>query len=835
MRKALLWLLLVSAPLAAAVPTPREHFGFTPGDDYKLADFEQISSYFGKLAGASDRLLWREFGRSSHGKPMYVAFISSAENLRRLEEHRQTSRRLALGQATAEEARRMSREGRAIVWIDSGLHSSEVAPAQHAPEFAYRMLTGETEEIQRIRDKVIIMQIPVINPDGHDWIVEWYRGNVGTPYEIAPLPRLYQKYAGHDNNRDWFMLNLQETRHVTKLLFQDWFPQIVYNQHQVPPFPARIFVPPYADPLNPHILPAVMEGIHVIGSAMKERFAREGKPGVLSYHGFDGWWNGGLRSVPAFHNMHGILTEVAGHAYATPREYKSSELPARFANGIPTKEPSIFYQLPWLGGRWTLRDAIDYMLTADFAILDLASSRPEHFLLKSHEMARANIETGMRGKPYAYVIPQDQWDRSSALDMLWRLAAAGIEVRRSRSAFSAGGKNYAAGSYVLLAGQPFRSYLLDLMEPQKYPEIRQGPTGPLRRPYDVAGWTMSMSMGVSVDRIDEPFQTELELLSEVPRPQPSRNRRENASFLATAELLEAGRRLRWSAQGDLLVEGEAPAAEFAAATWELARPRLALYEPWSANMDSGWTQYVLDTYKVPHTLLRNDDVRQDDLRKRFDAILLASQSTASILHGFRPGEQTGRTATPGAPLALQRPEYTGGIGVAGLHRLDQFVRDGGTLIALDAATELPIQFFGLPVRNVVRAGAEPGSAGFYCPGSLLRISVDTSHPLAAGMPTEAVAFSSGGHAFDVTLAPGFNTGERAVRSVARFAANNLLASGYVTGEREVLGKDVMLEARHGKGRVVLFGIRPQFRAQTQGTFKLLLNAVYSASARELKP
>ena len=242
------------------------------------------------------------------------------------------------------------------MWIDSGLHATEVAPAQHSPLLAYKMLTDEGEEARRIRENVILMQVPVINPDGLDMVVDWYRKNLGTPYELAPLPMLYQKYAGHDNNRDWFMMNLQETRNVARLLFQEWFPQIVYNQHQAPAFPARIFVPPYAEPLNPNIPAPVMEGINSIGSAIKERLARENKPGVLSYHGFDAWWNGGLRSAPAFHNMHGILTETAAHVYATPRVYDASMFPERFANGIPTKQPTVFYERPWLGGKWALRE-----------------------------------------------------------------------------------------------------------------------------------------------------------------------------------------------------------------------------------------------------------------------------------------------------------------------------------------------------------------------------------------------------------------------------------------------------------------------------------------------
>ncbi|MEN6601161.1 MAG: M14 metallopeptidase family protein [Bryobacteraceae bacterium] len=767
--------------LAAAPPTPREHFGFTPGEDYKLADYGQIAGYFEKLARSSDRIRWVEFGRTSLGKPMYAAFISSAENLRKLEHYREISRKLALGEASPEEARRLAVEGKAIVWIDSGLHATEVAPAQHAPELAWRMVTDESEETRRIRENVILLQVPVINPDGLDMVAQWYRRNVGTPYELAPLPWLYQKYAGHDNNRDFFMMNLTETRNVARMLFDKWLPQIVYNQHQQPAFPARIFVPPYAEPLNPHIPAAVMEGINGIGSAMAERFALENKPGVISYSSFDGWWNGGLRSVPAFHNMHGILTETALYSYATPHVYTPNEFPERFSGGIPSKAPTIFYQRPWMGGKWGVRDAIEYMLTADFAILDLAANRPSRFLMKAYELARASIEAGKKGSPYAYVVPAEQWDRSNAIEMLRRLQMGGIRVHRAKSEFTAGGKRYDAGSYVLAAAQPFRPFLMDLMEAQKFPELRSGANGPVRRPYDIAGWTLPVLMGVKVDRIDAPFDADLEAMSEIPPVTPA----------------------------------------FVEAAKKLPRPRVALYEPWTANINTGWTEWVLDAHQVPYTKLHNEDIRKGGLRERFDTIILASQSAASILHGSRDGENSRGSVEAWVPRALQRPEYTGGIGLPGLANLDDFVRAGGTLVAVDNAAALIIDNFGLPVRNVVT-----GAASYSVPGSLLRVKVDNQQPLAAGMPPEVAAFVQGGQAFEITLLDQFNKGDREVRSVARYAESHLLASGWLTGENTIAGRHAVVQAQHGAGRVVLFGFRPDFRGQSFGTFRLLLNAIY---------
>jgi hypothetical protein len=671
--------------------------------------------------------------------------------------------------------------------------------------------------------------------------------NVGTPYELSALPWLYQKYAGHDNNRDWFMLNLQETRNTTKLLFREWFPHIVYNQHQSPPFPARIFIPPYADPLNPNIPAPVMEGINLIGAAMKERFARENKPGTISYLTFDGWWNGGLRTTPAFHNMHGILTETALNMYATPRVYKPEDMQSHFGNGIPAKEPSIFYERPWLGGKWGVRDAIEYMLTADRAILHHASVNRSDYLMKAWQMARASIEAGEKGGPYAYVIPTAQHDQPTALEMLDRFHQGGIEVRRATAGFEAAGKSYPAGSYVLLAGQAFRPYLVDLMEPQKYPEIRTGGGAP-KRPYDIAGWTLRMQMGVDVDRIDTRFEVPLELVADF-RPVGSvkgsgsamyLDHRENNAFIATAALLEKGATIRWTADGGIAVENGGEAAAIARefgvsvalrdappkATYEVRKPRLALYQPWQANMDQGWTQWVLDRYRVPYTVIHNEDFRKGDLAARFDTVLLASQGANSILHGARHGELTGRDEDSG--VTTQRPEYRGGIGLEGLAELQRFVREGGALIALDAASELPIQYFPLAVRNTAR-----GERTFWCPGSLLRYHAESSHPLAFGMPEDIIGFSTGGQAFEIALGKDYNKGEQEITSALKYASKDLLASGWISGEQAVLGKHALLEARFGKGRVVLFGLRPQFRGQSFGTFKLLLNAIYLGSAKAL--
>lgn len=822
--RALLLCAFVASLLHAQVTSPEEFFGFKPGADYKLATFDEIYAYFQKLDAESDRVQLTEIGKSSEGRPVPLAYISSPANLAKLEAIRTNQRRMALGEVDEAEARAIAADAPAVVWIDTAMHSTETMPGQVTPLLAYQLATGNSREIMRILDRVVLLLVPTMNPDGMQHVNEWYRKNAGTEYELAPFPGLYQRYAGHDNNRDWYMLNLPETRNAAKVLFEEWFPHIVYNQHQSPPFPARIFIPPYAEPMNPNIAPAVMEGINRIGLAMRERLAVEGKTGAISYVGFDGWWNGGLRSTPAFHNMHGILTETAGFLYATPFDYDPAQLPKTFPNGAPTGKPSIFYTAPWQGGRWSNADGVAYNLSASLAVLGLAAGMPEHWSLKSWRMAKDQIAAGEKGSPYAYVIPSAQWDPSSALELARRLQMNGVAVEQASAAFTADGKEFPAGSYIVRAAQPFRGYLMDLLEPHKYPEIRLN-GGPVKEPYDSSGYTLSMQMGVDVARVNDRFRVTSAALPRMEMPTPTWDRKQNASFWAVSDALQQGKPLGMAADGAWLLEAAAGNAAY-----RLRAPRVGVYEPYRSDMDGGWTQWLLDYYRVPFQPLKNEAVRAGDLRERFDAIVIASQSVNAILHGYPAGLPTlpsrGASSEAMAAKSLQRPEYTGGIGIEGALALRAFVEGGGTLLAFGEATNLPIEMFPLPVSNAVARGS------FKAPGAVLRIRLANGSLLAAGMPPETYAFVDGGYAFESRTLKDRQAATAAVRTVASYADTNLLASGWMSGEGAVKGKDAVTEVTFGKGRVLLFGIRPQFRGQTFATFKLVLNALYLAGAEK---
>jgi hypothetical protein len=845
-------LLAPIAPAAGQVPTPASVIGWEPGEDYKLADYGQISEYFRQLDAASDRIRLTEIGRTAEGRPMMLAFISSEENLRELDRYREISRRLALARDLDEpEARALAEQGRAIVWIDGGLHATEVAHAQHTPVLAHHLVTSEDPEVERIRREVIILLMPVMNPDGLEITTAWYRRNVGTEFEVSPLPELYQKYVGHDNNRDWYMILQPETRAVANQLYHEWFPQIVYNHHQTGPIPSRIFIPPFKDPMNPNIPPLVMRGINLVGSAMGFRFAQERKPGAVSRVSYDVWWNGGMRSTPYYHNMVGILTETNLYRYATPHYYEPDSLPSAFREGLSGEYPSVFYPDPWRGGWWRIRDAMDYMMTASMAVADIGALRRREWLYNMYQMGRDAIEAGERGGPFAYVIPPDQWDAGEAVELVNVLRRGAVEIHRATAPFTVGGVRYPAGSYVAFAAQPFRAHLVDLMEPQRYPDKRIYPGGPPDPPYDMTGWTLPIQMGVRADRIEQPFEMAAEPVrtqSVSPEPGQVRGRgpvyllspNGNASFRAVNRLLAAGSEVTrasrafraagadWPA-GTFLVRADAEAVrplaeelglDFAGVrrpnvpATVLAQPLIGLYKSWVANMDEGWTRWLLEQYGFRFETLTDADIRAGDL-SRFSAILLPDQRAGEILEGHAPGEMPA--------------EYTGGVGIGGVESLRRYVRDGGTLVALDHAADFAIEQLRLPVRNVLRE--VPGEE-FFIPGSLIRIAVDTSDPLAAGMREEAAAFFVRSQAFELEPADGEgapDVGE--VDVVARYAERDLLMSGWELGaDRHIAGRAAVMRAPVGEGQVVLIGFRPQFRAQPRATFKLLFNALLGAAS-----
>ena len=838
-----------AAPPTATVkaPTPRDVFGFTPGEDYTLFTWDQDVEYFTKLDAASDRIVVEEIGKTTLGKPMLLAIISSEANLRNRARYKEIARQLALAKGVDDaRAHALAKEGKAIVWIDGGMHSSEIANSHHVPELAHWLVTDESDEARRIRDNVILLLMPHLNPDGIDIVVNWYRTQLGTPFETTSQPELYHHYIGHDNNRDWYMFTQVETQAVARQLYHEWFPQIVYNHHQSSPFPGRIWGPPMENPVNPNIDPLLVSTVNQIGEHMRKRFDAENKPGYNSGIVFDMWWNGSMRGVPDFHNMAGYLTETALYRMATPHCYSPDDIPETFgerASFLPAKTPSTNYTNPWLGGCWRLKDAIDYMVTASKATLDIGAKLKEDFLFNIWLMGTRQIARGEKaqGGPFAYVIDlAKQHDPTRVVEFLRIMRMAGIEIRQADAPFAAGSTTYPAGTYVM-GPQAFRPHVVDLMEPKVYPERRLYPGGPPDPPYDMTGYELGLQMGVKADRVTTPFTLPAREVDVVPPAPGGVEGTGTAGFTlspnltmgvkAVNRLLKLGATVAWAGDGTVVVGGIARdvveamgkalgvslrAVDALPPAKAIRAPRIGLYRSWLGNMDEGWTRWVLEQYQFSYTTLRNADIQAGDL-STFDIILFADEAEARILNGNLPGTMPA--------------EYVGGVGVTGAANLRRYVENGGWLMAWDSAADFAISTLALPLRNAV---ANTRATEFFIPGTLLNVTTTPSNPLAYGMEARAIAMFNASQAFSVVppASAGTQRAERNVDVYVEFPRRDFLASGWeLGGARYIAGRVGAARVPVGKGQAVVLGFRPHWRGQPHNTFKLLFNPLYVSTMR----
>ena len=800
-----------AANRAALPPSPGSVLGFKPAADRKVADWRQITSYFARLDAASERVEMRTLGETTLGRPLVVAFISAPENIRNLAKYQDIQRRLAdprldRQNPAADPSARLVREGKTVVVISCSIHSTEIVASQMSMQLAYELASAEDAETREILQNTILLLVPSANPDGVDIVAGWYRKTLGTPYEGTEPPELYHHYAGHDNNRDWFMLNLKETQLLTRLFWREWFPQIVYDVHQQGATGSRFFVPPFYDPPNPHIPPLLLREVGLIGHKIAADLQAAGQRGVITNALYDTWWHGGFRTAPYYHNSVGILTEAASARLMTPVEVTREQLGRSSARGMPSAlQSATNFPDPWPGGTWRPADIAAMELTASRAVLSMAAKYRERYLRNFYELGNQAIRDWSPpavGEPEAYLIPAadgQQQSKDALAKMIGALVAQGVEVWRLehdlRAAYDGRDRGKfetaARGSYLVPLQQPYRANVLALFERQTYPDRRTA-TGEAERPYDVAGWTLPMQMNVRV----VPVYNIEEDHRDMERVEGGEEEVRRALGLPTA-----------AATGAATTATARPGARSPIANPLAARPaggvRLALYKSWTGSMDEGWTRYVFDIFNVPFQTLRDADVRAGNLRARHDVIVLPSMRLREIVEG---------RAKDTAP-----PEYTGGITEAGVENLRRFVEDGGTLVCFDAAAELAVKRFGLPLRNVLE-GVK--TSDFYGPGSILRLEVDTAHPLARGLSRDVDAYFINSSAFEV-----MNGAKADVRVVARYAGSDVLRSGWLLGEKLIAGKIALAEVRLGRGRVVLFAFRPQHRAQTWGTFPFIWNAI----------
>ncbi|MCG3160333.1 MAG: hypothetical protein JMDDDDMK_01402 [Acidobacteria bacterium] len=817
-----------SASSVSTVPAPETTLGFKIGEDRKLAKWDQFLAYFGQLEKSSDRIKLDTLGKTTLGRPFVVATISSPENLKRLDEFKEIQRKLSDPRLLANQSEsaisELIKAGRTVVVITCSIHSTEVGGTFTATELAYKLTSQNTPEVKQILDNVIVLLVPSLNPDGTDIVADWYRKTLGTSAEGSAPPELYHHYVGHDNNRDWYAFTQVETQLTVDKLLNVWRPQILHDIHQMGGGGARLFVPPYMEPWEPNVDPALVAGVNALGTSMAWEVISQGKTGVVFNTMYDAWTP--ARAYAHYHAGLRILSETASARLATPVEVPFNRLGGGF--NYDAKVSSWNFPKPWRGGKWTLRDIVDYQGAGAMALLNHAARQRELYLRNFYEISKRSVEA--KEGPFAILLPEPEVPASLAaafkrlkeglnqvsgtkqeqheqgeqvvknitgepstgdeviyyykiegLDRVLNiLKRGGVEAMRASRDFTADGKNYPAGTHIIFMKQPYGAFAKALLESQVYPDLREYPGGPPKRPYDVTAHTLSLLMNVKAVFVKGSFAVES-------KPEPS------ALVIQSRVRPNAG-------------------------------VRVAMYKNHLASMDEGWTRWVFDQYKFPFTSLRDSEARAGGLNAKYDAIIIPDQSVGALVNGLPGGAGAAGRGSDAArgqeriPLAYP-DEYAGGLGEAGVKALREFIEAGGTVITFNNASNFAIEKLGAPVRNVLKGVA---SRDFYCPGSILRAQLDSSSPLAFGSEKESIAWFENSPAFEIT-------DPASAKAIARYPeSESPLLSGWILGDNLIRGKAAMVEAKIGKGRVILFGFRPQYRAQSLATFPLLFNAILTS-------
>jgi hypothetical protein len=869
LRTALVLVLMVSvvavfvpAQASAEIPTPASVLGFVPGSDRQLMDYSQLVDYLAKLDEASDRIELREVGSSPLGRTMYVAFISSAENLERLDELRTINRRLALDPVIPDDERAaLIERGRVFVMATLSMHSGEVAPSQSLPLYAHAMATTDDPEQLRRLNEVVVMVVPSHNPDGMDMVVEHYREYLGTPYEGSSLPRVYHKYVGHDNNRDFVALTQEDTRVISRLYSTEWYPQVLVEKHQMGSTGPRYYVPPNHDPIAQVIDEGLWNWSAVFGANLARDMTADGLQGVASHWVFDDYWPGSTETSH-WKNVISFLTEAASCKTATPIFVEPTELSVG-GKGLAEYKKGVNMLDPWPGGRWALGDIVDYELSSMNSILATASRHRKEILRFRNELCRKEVEKGRSEAPYYFVLPTKQRDPSELHALVRLLQRHGVEVRRLRADTVAGEHHLRAGDFVVPLAQPYRPFVKEMLESQEYPERHYTPGGELIKPYDITSWSLPLHMGVRSVQVDtrsmeleerlEPvgdedlgarFELPVEPAALVALPASS-NQSYRIVFAALAEGIPVHRltaRMNLADGGTALPAGsfvlaaeglngiadigaadpevlaDAPATDLV----QLQMPRVALVETHFHDMDAGWTRYLFDTYAIPYTVLNPGDIEAANLSENYDVVVFPDASKDVLTKGkYKRGDRYVANDYP--------PEFRRPISQQGLADLTAFIQGGGAVVSWGGSTGLftdglaqPNDDNGegdtieLPVRDISDERAD-----VLVPGAFLAVDFVEDHPLTWGMPLRGGAFSRG-RPILATSIPRLDTDRRVV---AVYPERDLLLSGYLEGDKQLQNTPAAVWVRAGEGQLVLFAIRPQFRGSTPATFKLVFNAL----------
>jgi hypothetical protein len=908
------FLVLSTPSTAQQITSPMEEFGFNIGDDYNLANYAQFETYWHKLAEESPRMVLEEIGPTAEGRTQLMAIITSPENHANLGRYQDIARRLTRAEGlTDEEARSLAQEGRAIVWIDGGLHATEVLGAHQLIETVYQLVSMTDEETLRFLNDVIVLAVHA-NPDGMELVSNWYmREPVPENRSSSGIPRLYHKYIGHDNNRDFFMASQPETENMARIMFREWFPQIVYNHHQTGPAGTVMFAPPFRDPFNYNFDPLIPLGVEMVGAAMHSRFVAEGKPGTTMRSGasYSTWWNGGLRTTVYFHNMIGLLTETIGNP--TPIEIpliSSRQLPR---NDLPYPiRPQV----------WHFRQSIDYSVTANRAVLDHASRYRETLLFNIYLMGRNAIDRGSRDHwtvhperiealnaaasqgqgvqsqqqgrrfrgfppsyydevlhdpaardPRGYIIPSDQADFPTATKFVNALIKNGIKIEQATGDFEVAGKQYPAGSYVVHAAQAFRPHIMDMFEPQDHPNDFAYPGGPPIAPYDNAGWTLALQMGVEFDRVFDGFDGPFEEIEGYATPLAGAvanadgaagfmlSHSVNDGFIATNRLMKNGEDVYWlrqevqangktypagtvyiNAKASTLGQLEQMASELgldfdgvpsapASDALKMRTVKVGLWDRYGGSMPSGWARWVLEQFEFQYELAFPQDLNEGNLLDKYDVLVFVPG--AIPLADPRAGQRSGRFGGGSPDLSSIPEEYRGRLGRVSVdttvQRLSDFLRNGGTIITIGSSTAMA-QHANVPVGNHLLGedGRPLSNDDYFVPGSILEVAVDNTVPVAWGLDERIQVSFSRNPVF--RLEPD----AQGVTPVAWFDTANPLSSGWAWGQEHLKDGVAIIDAKVGNGSLYLFGPEILRRSQPHGTYKFLFNGIYLAGTEEVR-
>ncbi|MFC2098315.1 M14 family zinc carboxypeptidase [Bacteroidota bacterium] len=852
--------LIVLTGTLNAQQKPVDYFGFEPGSDRNLFNYEELIGYLQKLDAAADKLKMVEIGKSPEGRTMYIAFLSSAENIARLDELKEINRRLALeANIPAGEKEKLIDAGKVFILGTLSMHSGEVGPAQAAPLIAYDLVTTEDEDKLGWMEDVVYMMVPNHNPDGMNKIVNNYLKYKGTKYEGASLPEVYHKYVGHDNNRDFVTLTQTDTKAIAAIYNLEWFPQVMIEKHQMGSTGTRYFVPPNHDPIAVNIDATMWTWTGVFGSNMLKDMTRDSLYGVSTHYLFDEYWPGATETC-LWKNVIGMLTEAASVKTATPVYVEPNEIGVS-GKGLAEHKKSINLPHPWEGGWWRLSDIIEYEKSSTYSLLKTGSKHREDILAFRNDLAVGEVNKGKTQAPYYYIMPASQHDPSELVKLVNLLKEHGVKVYETGEEMRIGNKLVEKGSIVVPLAQPFRAFIKEVLEVQEYPVRHYTTGGPVIRPYDIASWSLPLHMGVKSWEVNKRFAELESSIKEIKGDYSLRTNsgsgpvailpaRMNDSYKAAFMGLEIGlkvARLTEDAEvnGEKIEKGSFAlsvgkksvsleqvlsdldvdpvyANEVPAGAKDIRMPRIALVETNFHDMDAGWTRYVLDTYHVPFTVVKPGDFEKTDFTANYDVVVFPSANKSILMDG-NYGD------TDSYYRMSMHPDYTKGIGKKGKENLMSFVDKGGVIVSWGQSTELfqgklsikrekETEDFGLPFSDMSK---QLSGSGLYCPGSLVRINLKQDHPTTYGMPSSVGVFYRGRPVFQTSV-PGFDMDRRTIGVTPE---KDILVSGYIEKEELLKNRSLMIWMSKGEGQFVLFGFNPNFRASTHATYKLLFNSL----------